>query len=96
MRSFTVTPDDLRRAAGGVDATVHRAEAETAVADAHDLGHRELGTAVTDLMQAMTGGWTEAIVQTDDVASGLRESAGLYERAEDAADATVKALGRRS
>lgn len=96
MRSFTVTPENLRRAAGGVDATVHRAEAETAVADAHELGHRELGTAVTDLMQAVAGGWTEAIVQTDDVASGLRESADFYERAEDAADATVRALGRRS
>ncbi|MEV7756869.1 type VII secretion target [Microbacterium sp. NPDC089180] len=96
MRSFTVTPDNLRRAAAGVDATVHRAEAETAVADARDLGHGALGTAVADLMEAMTGGWTEAVAQTDDVADGLRESAGLYERSEEGAQASIKALGRPS
>ncbi|MFF7682452.1 type VII secretion target [Microbacterium sp. NPDC007973] len=96
MRSFTVTPDNLRRAAGSVDATVHRAEGETVIADAPDLGHGELGTAVADLMQAMTGGWTEAVAQADDVASGLRESAGFYERSDESAQATITALARPS
>lgn len=89
MRSFTVTPENLRRTASVVDASVHSVETETAVADARRLGHTALTTAVSDLMRAMTGGWAEATVQTDDLASGLRDSADAYERAEAEADATL-------
>ncbi|MEZ3157898.1 hypothetical protein AB1K56_13310 [Microbacterium sp. BWR-S6Y] len=92
MRSLTVITDTLRRAAGSLDLTARAAEAETAVADARQLGHGQLGQAVDAFMQAMTGGWTEATAQVDDTAAGLRESAGLYERVEEGSDATIRAL----
>lgn len=92
MQSLTVDTHDLRVTAGLIDLTAESAEAETAVADARQLGHAQLGAAVDEFMQAMTGGWTEATGQTDDIAAGLRESAELYDRAEQGAAATVRAL----
>lgn len=93
MRELSVDPERLRRTAQVVDATVRRAESETTVPDSRDLGHTELGAVVGDFVQALTGGWTEAVAQADDVASGLRDSADIYERADAEAQATVSALG---
>lgn len=92
MRSLTVITDTLRRAAESLDLTARAAEAETAVAEARQLGHAQLGQAVDAFMQAMTGGWAEATAQVDDTAAGLQESAGLYERVEEGSDATIRAL----
>ncbi len=92
MRSLSVDIDNLRRTAGLIDSTAEQAEAETAVIDAGQLGHAQLGASVNEFMQAMTGGWAEATAQVDDIAAGLRESAGLYERIEEGSDSTIRAL----
>lgn len=92
MREISVDPERLRRTAQVVDVTVQRAESETAVPASRNLGHAELGAAVGDFVQALTGGWTEVVAQSDDVASGLRDSAAMYEMADAKANATVKAL----
>lgn len=95
MRKSTVDPEALRRAALVVDAATGRAEAETSIVSARTLGHAGLTAAAEELLQALTGGWTEAVAQLDAVAEGLRASAQVCERADDEGDRDMRAIGER-
>jgi len=92
MREISVDPEDLRRAAGILDVDVRRAEAKTTVPDSRNLGHAELSAAVGEFVQALTGGWMEAVTQADDLVSGLRDSAEIFERADAKGGETLRAL----
>lgn len=92
MRAFTVIPDELRRTALIFGNVIRPAEGQFRMPWTRTLGHEALCAAVDDFAGALAGGWTEAVASVDDVASGLREVASMYERVDDDADVTLKAL----
>ena len=92
MRAFTVIPDELRRTALIFDSVIRPAESQFRMPWTRTLGHEALSEAVDDFAGALAGGWTEAVASVDDVASGLREVATMYERVDSDADVAVQAL----
>lgn len=93
MQRFTVEPEALRRAAYVVDAAADHAGASTSLTPTRNLGHARLSAAAEELLQSLTGGWTEATAQIDAVAASLRATAQIYERADTEDERDARAIG---
>ena len=96
MRKFTVSPDELRHAADDFTSAAETTETNTSIPVLAHLGHPRLASAVRQLMQSLTGGWGEAVVDTESLSTSLRATADLYQRADADGQSDLAAVGEAS
>jgi hypothetical protein len=81
MVKFAVDPESLRAAADVVDGIRGDAGNFTETCPA-DPGHAALATAISQVAGKVTTSWSEHTKGLEEIASRLRSSADLYERAD--------------
>ncbi|WAC68518.1 type VII secretion target [Microbacterium sp. SL75] len=92
MPSFSVDPSTLRATASKIDAVAETIPPGATAARPRDVGHNRLRDAINRFVDATEGNLRQQITETFSTADRLRDSAMVYEDADENASGSVKAI----